>query len=83
MYILQCTNADVSVMTTVFNAGYSIHHFNAIGAAHHVHGIAQQFNAFKMSHQSPETIRLGCAFFEARNSSAAAEKLCASVLEET
>ena len=60
MYKLQCANADISIMTTVLNHGYSIHEFRRFTAPHHVHSIEEQIAAFRASRQSREVLDLAC-----------------------
>ena len=67
MYILQCTNADISVMSTVFNHGYSITDFNKFSISHHVHTIPEQFGAFRATRQSTEVISRACSFPALKN----------------
>ena len=76
MYILQCTNADISIMTTVFNHGYSIHEFSRFRAPHHVRTIDAQFGAFKGTGQSAEVYALACNFFEVQNLTSSAKSHC-------
>jgi hypothetical protein len=66
MYRLQCTNADINVMTTIFNAGYSIHQydhvFNQNFAPHHVHTIKEQFDTFLSTRQPKEVLQAACSY---------------------
>ena len=78
MYILQCTNADISIMTTVFNHGYSIHSYEKFGHAHHVHTVMQQFGSFKSTRQSKEVYMRGCEHPDIKNSTDALA-LCAKM----
>lgn len=63
MYRLQCFNADINVMNTVLNAGYSIHavdkEINDV-ATHHAHTIKSQFGAFQGTKQPQEVFKAAC-----------------------
>lgn len=66
MYRLQCDNADINVMNAVLNTGYSIHEFDKVFdskfALHHVHDIAQQFNALPLTQQPKDVFEAACNY---------------------
>lgn len=65
MYRLQCSNADINVMTTIFSAGYSIHQydhvFNPNFAPHHVHTVKEQFDTFLATRQPKDVLEAACS----------------------
>jgi len=71
MYILQCTNADISIMSTVFNHGYSIHSYERFGKVHHVHTALEQFWALKATRQGKDVYARACNFPDIKNNTEA------------